>query len=186
MIKKKKKHQWFLTAAFLFFHTFSYQSTDPTASCSLPALHLRKEFKKPDLRMCWLMSQWVFILCLTEVLSKESYYFSDVHSTTEESPWIFITAASWDILSMSWITCTLIKIPKDDKFRRCQCQAVKQLCYLSAMKADNLQCGLHTNRVIILAFFLDSCIKWKQLSTVIFCHHCFQIFNLYLTTCQTT
>lgn len=126
------------------------------------------------------------ILRLTEVLSKESYYFSGVHSTTEESPWIFITAASWDILSMSWITCTLIKIPKDDKFRSCQCRAVKQLCYLSAMKADNLQCGLHTNRVIILAFFLDSCIKWKQLSTVIFCHHCFQIFNLYLTTCQTT
>lgn len=129
------------------------------------------------------------ILCLTQVLRAGRAIMHLIFMVRlKKGPWIFISAASWGILRMSritWlcqlsrcITCTVIKIPKDDKFRRCRCQAVHQLCYLSARKAGNLQCGLHTNRVLILAFFLDSHTQAKQSSSIISSHHRFQFLAL--------
>lgn len=156
-------------------------------------LHPNKELRKCALSTCWLMTQPVrrlrLILWLTEVLRVGRAIMLLIFMIRlKKGPWIFTSAASWGIRRMSWITwlcqlskcitCIVIKILKDDKFRRCQCQAVQQLCYLSARKADNLQHGLHTNRVLILAFFLDSHTKQKQSSSVISSHHCFHILPL--------
>lgn len=47
------------------------------------------------------------------------------------------------------------------------------------------QCGLHTNRALILALFLDSCTKWKKSSSVNFLSLLLPALSLYQSTSQT-
>lgn len=81
-----------------------YQSTDPTAECSLPAPHLTKELKKSALSICWLMTQPVrrlsLGLCLTKVLRAGSYCTYDIHGEVGE----------W---SMNFYICSILRHSKD-------------------------------------------------------------------------
>lgn len=90
----------------LIFHTFSYQSTGPTAKCSLPALHPGKELKKSVLSEYLLAydpgskKTESYSLPDTGAESRESYYASDIHGKVEER-------------SMNFYICSILRHSKD-------------------------------------------------------------------------